>query len=198
MSGKRFLKVKVVELNVIGTDPNQAINFFQRHAVTPEPTVKGRGTNPYESVWYGSDWVKAGYPGESWSATISGATGLYQITSFIRSRKYQELGLPGLTRYPGPERKKADDDPARKKKRLEYDRYRSVAPELDFGDPAAILSGQNMDQVHCRQSRLQAAPLVRDLGGPALPPQQLGSQPLSDAPARESPLREVLPGIDPV
>ncbi len=159
VSGKRFLKVKVVELNVIGTDPNQAINFFQRHAVAPEPTVKGRGTNPYESVWYGSDWVKAGYPGESWSATISGATGLYQITSFIRSRKHQELGLLVSPDTRAPERKKADDDPARKKKRLEYDRYRSVAPELDFGDPAAILSGQNMDQFIVANLGYKARPL---------------------------------------
>jgi len=159
-SGKRFLKVKVVELNVIGTDPNQAINFFRRHAVSPEPKVKGRGADQYGSVWYGSDWVKAGYPGEAWSATISGASGLFQITSFIRSKKYQELGLLVSPDTPEPARKKANEDPARKQQRIQYDRYRSVAPELDFGDAAAILSGQNMDQFIVANLGYKARPLA--------------------------------------
>ncbi len=159
-SGKRFLKVKVVELNVIGTDPNQAINFFQRHAVAPEPKVKGRSAVQYGSIWYGSDWVKAGYPGEPWSATISGATGLFQITSFIRSKKYQELGLLVSPDLPPAERLKAYDDPALKKKRLQYDRYRSVAPELDFGDAAAILSAQDMDQFIVANLGYKARPLA--------------------------------------
>ena len=106
-SGKRFLKVKVVDLNVIGTDPSQAIDFFSRHAVTPEPRVRGRSADQYNSVWYGSDWVKAGYAGEAWSATISGATGLFQVTSFIRAKKYQELGflVSPDTPEPAPPRK---------------------------------------------------------------------------------------------
>jgi len=142
-SGKRFLKVKVVDLNVIGTDPNQAINFFRRHAVAPEPNVKAQSASHYGSSWYGSDWVKAGYPGEGWSATISGATGLFQITSFIRKKKYQTLELLPETPQAAP--KKGNNDPVRKK-RLQYDRYRSVDPELDSGDEAAIVSGQNMEQ----------------------------------------------------
>jgi hypothetical protein len=158
-SGKRFVKVKVVDLNVIGTDPGEALNFFDRHAVSPEPTVKGRGADQYARDWYGSDWVRAGYPGEPWSATISGAAGLFQVTSFIRSKKYQELGLLVSADTPGPERKKANDDPARKNKRLQYDRYRSVAQDLDFGDPAAILAGQNMEQVIVANLGYKARPL---------------------------------------
>ena len=38
-SGKRFLKVKVVDLTVTGTDPSQAMNFIKRTAVMPEPAV---------------------------------------------------------------------------------------------------------------------------------------------------------------
>jgi hypothetical protein len=159
-SGKRFLKVKVVDLNVIGTDPNQAINFFGRHAVAPEPAVKGRSADQYGSDWYGSDWVKAGYPGEPWSATISGAAGLFQITAFIRSKKYQELGLLVPPTTPGPARKKENDDPARMKNRIQYDRYRSVTAALDFGDEAAILSGQDMDQFIVANLGYKARPLA--------------------------------------
>jgi len=156
-SGKRFLKVKVVDLNVIGTDPNQAINFFRRHAVAPEPNVKAQSASQYGSSWYGSAWVNAGYPGEAWSATISGATGLFQITSFVRKKKYQELGLLPETPQPAP--KKGNDDPVRQK-RLQYDRYRSVAPELDFGDVAAIVSGQNMEQVIAANLGYKSHPLA--------------------------------------
>jgi hypothetical protein len=159
-SGKRFLKVKVVDLNVIGTDPNQAINFFGRHAVAPEPIVKERSADQYGSVWYGSDWVKAGYPGEGWSATISGATGLFQVTSFIRRKKYQELGLLVPPELPGPARKQGNNDPGRKQKRMQYDRYRSVAQDLDFGDYGAIQSGQNMDQFIVANLGYKARPLA--------------------------------------
>jgi len=159
-SGKRFLKLKVVDLNVIGTDPNQAINFFGRHAVTPEPKIQGRSANQYGPAWYGSDWVKAGYPGEGWSATISGATGLFQVTSFIRQKKYQEMGLLVAPDLPAPARKQGNDDPSRKQKRIQYDRYRSVAEDLDFGDDAAILSGQNMDQVIVANLGYKARPLA--------------------------------------
>ena len=77
-SKKRVIKVKVVHLNAIGTDRNQAINFFGRHAVTPEPKLNGRSADQYASpAGYCSDWVKAGCAGEAWSATISGATGLF-------------------------------------------------------------------------------------------------------------------------
>jgi len=158
-SGKRFLKVKVVDLSVIGTDPNQATNFFRRHAVAPEPKVKQRSADQYGSGWYGSDWVKAGYPGEGWSATISGATGLFQITSFVRRNKYQELGLLVPPDTPEPARKKGNDDPVRKRRRIEYDRYRDVAEDLDFGDDAAILSGRNMDQFIVANLGYKARPL---------------------------------------
>jgi hypothetical protein len=158
-SGKRFIKVKVVDLSVIGTDANQAIDFFSRHAVAPEPKVKGRSADQYGSQWYGSDWVKAGYPGEAWSATLSGAAGLYQVSSFIRKKKYQELGLLATADTPAPARKKQDDDPVRKTKRMEYDRYRSVTAELDIGDDAAILSGEAMDQFIVANLGYKARPL---------------------------------------
>jgi len=158
-SGKRFLKVKIVDLNVIGTDPNQAINFFGRHAVAPEPKVTARSASQYGADWYGSDWVKSGYPGEGWSATISGATGLFQITSFVRRNKYQELGWLVPPDTPESARKKGNDDPARKQKRIQYDRYRDVAPDLDFGEDAAILSGQNMDQFIVANLGYKARPL---------------------------------------
>ena len=158
-SGKRFLKVKVVDLNVIGTDPNQAIDFFGRHAVTPEPRVTGRSADQYTSVWYGSDWVKAGYAGEPWSATISGATGLFQVTSFIRAKKYQELGFLVAPDTPEPARTQANNEPQRKQQRIFFDRYRSIAQALDFGDPAAILGGQDMAQLIVANLGYKARPL---------------------------------------
>jgi hypothetical protein len=145
---------------VIGTDPNQAINFFSRHAVTPELKPNGGKAAQYPPSWYGSDWVKASNPGEPWSATISGAAGLFQVTAFIRKKKYQELGLLAPPDTPEPARTKFNDDPARKKSRLEYDRYRSVAPELDFGDTAAIQSGLNMDQFIVANLGYKARPLA--------------------------------------
>jgi hypothetical protein len=158
-SGKRFLKVKVVDLSVVGTDPNQALNFSSRHAVTPEPAVKDRSAAQSGAIWYGSDWVRAGYPGEPWSATISGATGLFQVTAFIRKKKYQELDLLAPPDTPEPARRKANDDPVRKNNRILYDRYRAVGEELDFGDDAAILSGQDMDQFIVANLGYRARPL---------------------------------------
>jgi hypothetical protein len=158
-SGKRFLKVKIVDLSVIGTDSSQAVNFFGRHAVSPEPKIKAQNPKQYGSNWYGSDWVKSGYPGEAWSATISGATGLYQITSLIRRNKYQELGLLVSPETPEPALKQENDKPARKQKRIIYDRYRSVAEDLDFGVEAAILSGRNMDQFIVANLGYKARPL---------------------------------------
>ena len=158
-SGKRFLKVKVVDLNVVGTDPSQAIDFFSRHAVTPEPRVTGRSADQYNSVWYGSDWVKAGYAGEAWSATISGATGLFQVTSFIRAKKYQELGFLVSPDTPEPAHTKENDEPQRKQQRILFDRYRSIAPAIDFGDPAAILGGQDMAQLIAANLGYKARPL---------------------------------------
>jgi hypothetical protein len=59
----------------------------------------------------------------------------------------------------GADRKKGNDEPARKKKRMEYDRYRSVAENLDFGDMATILSGQDMDQFITANLGYRARPL---------------------------------------
>jgi hypothetical protein len=186
-SGKRFLKVKVVDLNVIGTDPGEALNFFSRHAVTPVPKFSERtnyqqappsdahpsssqnhlpssdkhSPSSYQQAWpaYSSDWVWAGYPGEPWSATVSGASGLFQVTSFVRRKKYQELGLLAPADLPPEKQKKANLDQDTRKRRLQYDRYRTVSQELDFGDTAAIVTGQNMDEMIVANLGYKAHPL---------------------------------------
>jgi hypothetical protein len=160
-SKKRFIKVKVVDLNAIGTDRNQAINFFGRHAVTPEPKVNVRSADQYGSPeYYGSEWVKAGYTGEAWSATISGATGLFQITSFIRSKKYQELGMLVSPDTLEPALMQGNNDPVRRQQRIQYDRYRSVDADLDFGGDLAILSGKKMEQLIVANLGYKARPLA--------------------------------------
>jgi mono/diheme cytochrome c family protein len=158
-SGKRFIKLKVVDLSVIGTDPNQAVNFFRRHAVAPAAKFKPPKGGQYGSDWYTSDWVRSGYPAEAWSETISGATGLFQVTSFVRRKKYQELGLLAPPDASDAARKQANDDPCRKRTRILYDRFRSVDEALDLGDEAAILFGRNMEQFIVANLGYKARPL---------------------------------------
>ena len=40
-SGKKFLKLHLIDLDQIGTDPNQAVNFYRRFAVVPNPLRRG-------------------------------------------------------------------------------------------------------------------------------------------------------------
>ncbi len=104
VSKKRFLKVKVVDLAVTGTDPNQALNFIKRTAVMPEPRVKDYSSSILKTKdakpaaagygaddWAGSEWVRDSNPFET-IATMSGGAALYQVTSMIR-----------LTKVPGRE-----------------------------------------------------------------------------------------------
>ncbi len=85
-SGGRFLRLKVVDLSVIGTDPNQALNFYRRVAVSPEPP---RHRDPSGAYRYESRWVKEGVKAETWSATISAEEGLFRVTSFVRAKNYR-------------------------------------------------------------------------------------------------------------
>ena len=166
-SGKRFLKVKVVDLNVIGTDPNQAIDFFGRHAVTPEPKVTGEA--PSNTVRSGTAQTgsRSGYAGEAWSATISGATGLFQITSFIRAKKYEELGfwfrlepLSLRARKQIMTRTKAEANPVRP---LPVDR-----PGSGFRRPRRDPERRAHGPAHRRQSRLQGTAVCPGSGRPRL------------------------------
>ena len=47
-SKKRFFRLNVVDLNVIGTDPNQALNFYRRVAVAAEPPPPRNAAKPGE------------------------------------------------------------------------------------------------------------------------------------------------------
>ena len=102
-SGKQFLRLNVVDLDVIGTDPNQALNFYRRIAVAPEPSTgyeradaeqkqervdaeKKRALDVAYPYW--SRWVKEGYPEEGSFATISAEDGLFRVTSMVRRWQY--------------------------------------------------------------------------------------------------------------
>ncbi len=65
LENRRFLKVKLVPLNEIGTDPKAAVNWAQRTAVT----------------------------GDLGLGTVSAAKGLQVVTDKIAGLKYDELGL---------------------------------------------------------------------------------------------------------
>jgi hypothetical protein len=158
-SGKRFLKVKLIDLNVIGTDPNQALNFYRRVAVAPEPVLKHqeRGGYPY---W--SDEVKDGYPGTNRWATISAEDGLFRVTSLVRRRQYESkaFGLLAPADLLGDKERKAfNDDPKRRARRMRFDRFRSVPEALDFGETAAIIGGEAKDQVIMANLGYKARPL---------------------------------------
>lgn len=60
---------------------------------------------------------------------------------------------------PSADRKKANDEPARKAKRLQYDRYRSIPEAIDFGDAGAILTGLDIDEVIVANLGYKAHPL---------------------------------------
>ena len=175
VSGKRFLKVKVVDLNVTGTDPNQALNFVKRTAVMPEPvpwakpkaeTAKQNGSGYASDDWYGSEWVRSGTADETF-ASMSGGMALYQVTSMIRRLKYQDVKRPYEENLnllvapdtPPPQVKPGNDEPVRKKARIEFDRYRGVEEALDFGEVPAIVSGQGMDGYIVANLGYKARPL---------------------------------------
>ena len=145
VSKKRFLKLRVVDLDVIGTDPNQALNFYRRVVVD-----KNYPLDPADPPPPGSRPLRVE------NATIPAATGLYRVTSLIRAREYAALNL-------------YDEEGS---KRIEFDRYRSVpetistddkasdlAAKLDTGDPATIKGGAAMGDVIQANLGYKARPL---------------------------------------
>ncbi len=121
---KRFLKLQVHDLDEIGTDPNQVLNFYRRVAAMPRP-LPGAAASPTES---------------NARITIPARVGLFLITSFIRRDKYQSPALGLLS--PG--------DPATVKDLVrlqEYDRWRGLDPLLIIGDQNALVSRFEIDSV---------------------------------------------------
>jgi hypothetical protein len=109
-SRKRFVRLNVVDLNVVGTDPNQALNFYRRVAVAPEspPDCEPVQAGPEqqdaskryalgEPYAYWSPGVKSGSDAGGRVATISAEDGLFRVTSMIRRREY---GSPSLQLLP--------------------------------------------------------------------------------------------------
>jgi mono/diheme cytochrome c family protein len=142
-AGKRFFRMPVIDLNVIGTDPNQALNFHRRVAVSPFPKA-------------------IDLTGFNWSETISAEDGLFRITSFVRRRAYQgdSLKLLAPDSMTGSLARQAfDNDPDRKAARLKLDRFRTVAPALDVGDQTAIETGVGQRAVIVANLGYKARPL---------------------------------------
>jgi hypothetical protein len=165
-SGKRFIRLKVVDLHVIGTDPNQALNFYRRVAVASEPPFpedddwtdgpksppgapKSQADAPGKKPFaYWSRWVKENVAGGPWAATISAEDGLFRVTSLIRANEYRSEAFQLLPREGGfkDDKFKGDDD-ARKKARMRWDRYRTVPDPIDLGDERAVIEGRGKDWV---------------------------------------------------
>lgn len=140
-TGKRFLKLPVIDLHVIGTDPNQALNFHRRVAVSPFPKPTG-------------------VPGLNWSETISAEDGLFRITSHIRLVALRGAGLLApLSETDAAKRKAFNDDPKRQAGRLAWDRFRSVAPQLDVGEGNAVDLGVGKTGVIAANLGYKARPL---------------------------------------
>jgi hypothetical protein len=172
-SKQRFLRLNVVDLNVIGTDPNQALSFYRRVAVSPEPrrskgaveeykkqtqkygdkTSEKKGADQKEDDWqtydYWSRWVKQGVTDGGPSATISAEEGLFRVTSTIREKIYSSEEFQLLPEEPGnPYKvKKYANELARKEERIKWDRFRALPSALDRGDPNAVLEGEDKDWV---------------------------------------------------
>lgn len=172
-SKQRFLRLNVVDLNVIGTDPHQALSFYRRVAVSPEPlrsqkqvdkykkqdekygdkTYEKKGADPQDDYWqnydYWSRWVKQGFPNEEPSATISAEDGLFRVTSTIREKIYSSEAFQLLPPKAEASFKvpKFATELARKEARIKWDRFRSLPMPLDLGDENAVLEGKDKDWV---------------------------------------------------
>ena len=121
-SGKKFLKVRPHDLAEIGTDPNQALNFYRRVAVVPkdQSEIAPSSLEPFKLAQF---------------KTISAEQGLFLVTGFIRRNKYESLGL---------------FKPEKEKERAEFDRWRTLtlAGKPVFLDTKEqILKGIAMAQV---------------------------------------------------
>ena len=79
----------------------------------------------------------------------------------IRQLKYVgkdlDLLLPPDT--PEPALTQGNDEPTRKKRRIDFDRFRGVMKALDFGETAAIVSGNGMDEYIVANLGYKARPL---------------------------------------
>ncbi|MFO0953818.1 MAG: di-heme-cytochrome C peroxidase [Isosphaeraceae bacterium] len=151
-SDRRFVRLKVVDLHVIGTDPNQALNFYRRVAVagepeppayTPKPAAKKDGGGDWEDFVYWSPRVKQTAPGGPFAATISAEDGLFRVTSLIRANEFRKP----TRRLLGEPRPIFPDADAQKKARMEWDRFRFVPPRLDEGDVQAVIAGEEKDWI---------------------------------------------------
>jgi hypothetical protein len=161
-NSKRFLRVPVVDLNSIGTDPNQALNFYRRVAMSPEPVVKD--DSRYESRWWNQGYPVDNPAGWNDFATISAAQGLFRITSFIRQMKYANLEWE----YKGQKKKGLFAPPtvtdpkeleAYATERLKKDRYRFVPEPLELAEQTAIVKGDDIDWVIKANLGYKARPL---------------------------------------
>ena len=141
-SGKKFLKLKVFDLSVIGTDQNQAVTFYRRFAVVPNPLnarpVGNGSARPTD----------ARYPLTGASQTISAKEGLYRVTSLLRLKYYEE------NRFFLP----SNEDLRRR-----FDRYRTLpiakGKEELLETADAIVFGESMDDVIRANLGYKARPL---------------------------------------
>ncbi|WP_435010762.1 di-heme-cytochrome C peroxidase [Tundrisphaera lichenicola] len=158
-SGRRFLRLNVVDLSVIGTDLNQALNFYRRVAVASEPEIRA---NPGGGYQYESNRIKQVADGGTRSATISAEEGLFRVTSMVRERNYRSKAMDLLAppEVTDPARIAAyNNDPDRKAKRQKFDGFRGVPQALDFGQVEAIIEGRGMDWVIEKNLGYKARPL---------------------------------------
>jgi len=159
-SGKKFLKLHISDLDQVGTDPNQAVNFYRRFAVVPNPLRK---VNPYRR--------------SGTTETISAEEGLYRITSLIRLDYYSKNNL-----FPVFNDKNVLVSDPKKDERLSYDRYRTLPQytgvanektdsnpadktkngsdgQIFLNDPRSILENQAIDDVIKANLGYKARPL---------------------------------------
>jgi hypothetical protein len=145
-SGKKFLRLQVVDLSEIGTDPNQAVNFYRRFAVIPNPMHESRS---YERGAESPDRLAVGYPRSGVTETISAEEGLYRVTAFLRQKYFREQHL---------------FDKGMEEKRYESDRFRTLPisgkkPEVLLDQPLAIVQREVIDDVIRANLGYKARPL---------------------------------------
>ena len=158
-TGRKFLKLHVVDLATVGTDPNQAVNFYRRFAVVPNPLRNPKSYGPSGTT-----------------QTISAEAGLYRITSLIRQDYFSKNKL-----FPVFDKDLPVADP-NKEERWAYDRYRTLpqyaseatkkgdpnladktktvsGAEIFLNDPEKILENQAIDDVIKANLGYKARPL---------------------------------------
>ena len=144
-SRKKFLRLKVVDLAEIGTDPNQAVNFYRRFAVVPNPQYQ---TDAYKRTSKNPDRKAIGYPRSGRAETISAEEGLYRVTSLLRADYFQDKKLFGL---------------ANEEERRKYDRFRTLpiapGPEILLNKPEDIIARVAINEVIRANLGYKARPL---------------------------------------